>query len=53
MDHYLTSLDEVEARLVASNKWIDIPLKKQDYSNLNLDFDATNEGDPADITQHV
>ena len=34
MDQYMTSLDEVESRLVASEKWIDIPLKKQDYSQL-------------------
>ena len=46
MDQYLTSLNEVESRLVASEKWIDIPLKKQDYSHLHLD--ATNEGDPAE-----
>jgi hypothetical protein len=46
MDQYLTSLNEVESRLAASEKWIDIPLKKQDYSHLNLD--ATNEGDPAE-----
>src|SRR5262249_5196266 len=41
MDQYLTSLNEVESRLIASERWIDIPLKKQDYSHLNLD--ATNE----------
>ena len=46
MDQYLTSLNEVESRLIASERWIDIPLKKQDYSHLNLD--ATNEGEPAD-----
>ncbi|MBL8213598.1 MAG: DUF1552 domain-containing protein [Bryobacterales bacterium] len=46
MDQYLTSLDEVESRLIASEKWIDIPLKKQDYSHLNLD--ASNEGEPAE-----
>ena len=46
MDQYLTSLDELESRLIASERWIDIPLKKQDYSHLNLD--ATSEGDPAD-----
>lgn len=46
MDQYLTSLNEVESRLAASEKWIDIPLKKQDYSHLNLD--ATNEGDPSE-----
>ncbi|MBY0507101.1 MAG: DUF1552 domain-containing protein [Bryobacteraceae bacterium] len=47
MDQYLTSLNEVESRLIASERWIDIPLKKQDYSHLNLD--ATSEGEPADF----
>ena len=37
MDQYLTSLDEVESRLIASEKWTDIPLKQQDYSHLDLD----------------
>lgn len=46
MDQYLTSLNEVESRLIASERWIDVPLKKQDYSHLNLD--ATNEGEPAE-----
>ncbi|MDE0628948.1 MAG: DUF1552 domain-containing protein [Bryobacterales bacterium] len=46
LDEYMTSLDEVESRLIASERWIDIPLKKQDYSHLNLD--ATSEGDPAE-----
>ncbi|MBM3803659.1 MAG: DUF1552 domain-containing protein [Acidimicrobiia bacterium] len=46
MDQYLTSLDEVESRLIASEHWIDVPLKKQDYSHLNLD--ATSEGEPAE-----
>jgi hypothetical protein len=46
MDQYLTSLNEMESRLIASERWIDIPLKKQDYSHLNLD--ATPEGEPAD-----
>ena len=46
MDEYMTSLNEVESRLIASERWIDIPLKKQDYSHLNLD--ATSEGDPAE-----
>ncbi|MCA9041489.1 MAG: DUF1552 domain-containing protein [Planctomycetaceae bacterium] len=46
MDQYLTSLNEVESRLIASEKWIDIPIKKQDYSHLNLD--ATSEGEPAE-----
>ncbi|MEO8129644.1 MAG: DUF1552 domain-containing protein, partial [Bryobacteraceae bacterium] len=47
MDQYMTALDEVETRLIAGEKWIDIPLKKQDYSNVNLD--ATNEGEPAEF----
>jgi len=46
MDQYLSSLNEVEERLIASEKWIDIPLKKQDYSQLSLD--ATPEGEPGD-----
>ena len=46
MDQYLTSLNEVEERLVASEKWIDIPLKKQDHSHLKLD--AHSEGDPGE-----
>lgn len=49
MEQYLTSLNEVESRLAASEKWIDIPLKKQDYSHLNLD--ATSEGDPSEYYQ--
>lgn len=51
MDQYLTSLNEVEARLVASERWIDIPLKKQDYSHLNLD--ATSEGEPAEYYRNM
>jgi hypothetical protein len=46
MDQYLTSLNEVEERLIASERWIDVPLKKQDYSQLNLD--ATSEGEPGE-----
>lgn len=46
LDQYLTSLNEVESRLIASERWIDVPLKAQDYSHLNLD--ATNEGEPAE-----
>lgn len=49
MDQYLTSLNEVESRLIASEQWIDIPLKEQDYSHVNLE--ATNEGEPADYYQ--
>ncbi len=46
MDQYLTSLTEVESRLIASEKWVDVPLKKQDHSHLKLD--ATNESEPAE-----
>ena len=51
MDQYLTSLNEVEARLVASEKWIDIPLKKQDYAH--LDLKVTNESEPADYYRNM
>ena len=51
MDQYLTSLDEVESRLTASEKWIDIPLKQQDYSQLNLD--ATSEGEPREYYRNM
>ena len=51
MDQYLTSLNEVESRLIASERWIDIPLKKQDYSHLNLD--VTNEGEPAEYYRNM
>lgn len=44
MDQYMTSLNEVESRLIASEKWIDIPLKKQDHSHLNLE--ATPQSEP-------
>lgn len=47
MDQYLTSLNELESRMIASERWIDIPLKRQDYSHLNLD--ATSEGEPAEF----
>lgn len=46
MDQYLTSLGEVESRLIALEKWADVPLKKQDHSHLKLD--VTNEGEPAE-----
>ncbi len=51
MEQYLTSLDEVETRLVASERWIDVPLKKQDYSHLNLD--ATSEGEPTEYYRNM
>jgi hypothetical protein len=46
MDQYLTSLGEVEARLISAEKWVDVPIKKQDHSHLKLD--VTTEGEPAD-----
>ena len=36
MDQYLASLNEIESRLIASEKWIDVPVKEQDYTHLNL-----------------
>ncbi len=51
MDQYLTSLNEVESRLIASERWIDIPLKKQDYSHLNLEI--TNEGEPSEYYRNM
>lgn len=51
MEQYLTSLSEVESRLIASEKWIDIPLKKQDHSHLNLD--ATSEGEPREYYRNM
>ncbi len=51
MEQYLASLDEVESRLIAAERWVDIPLKKQDYSHLNLD--ATNEGEPAEYYRNM
>jgi len=51
LDQYLTALDEIEARLVAAENWIDIPLKPQDYSHLNLDI--TNEGEPAEYYRNM
>jgi len=51
MDQYLTSLNEVESRLIASEKWIDVPLKKQEYGHLNLE--ATNEGEPGEYYRNM
>ena len=51
MEQYLTSLDELEARLNASEKWIDVPLKPQDYSH--LDLDVTSEGEPRDYYRNM
>ncbi|MFP6674815.1 MAG: DUF1552 domain-containing protein [Pirellulaceae bacterium] len=51
MDQYLTSLNEVESRLTASKKWIDVPLKEQDYSH--LDLDVTSEGEPKEYYRNM
>lgn len=51
MEQYLTSLDEVESRLITSEKWIDIPLKQQDLSHLNLDVVAAE--DPTDYYRNM
>ncbi|MEO8499260.1 MAG: DUF1552 domain-containing protein, partial [Planctomycetota bacterium] len=51
MDQYLTSLNEVESRLVASEKWLDVPIKQQDYSHLELD--VTNESEPSDYYRNM
>ena len=51
MDQYLTSLDEIEQRLMASERWIDIPLKTQDYSHLRLD--VTTESEPAEYYRNI
>jgi hypothetical protein len=51
MEQYLTSLDEIEGRLTASEKWIDIPIKTQDYSHLNLD--ANSEGEPGEYYRNM
>lgn len=51
MDEYLTSLSEIESRLEASEKWIDVPIKEQDYSH--LDLDVTNEGEPHEYYRNM
>ncbi len=51
MDQYLTSLSETEQRLMASERWIDVPLKTQDYSHLQLD--VTNESEPAEYYRNM
>jgi hypothetical protein len=51
LEQYLTSLNEVESRLVASERWIDVPLKEQDRSHVNLD--ANSEGEPAEYYRNM
>lgn len=51
MDQYLASLNEIESRLIASEKWIDIPVKAQDHSHLNLD--VNKEDDPREYYRNM
>jgi hypothetical protein len=51
MDQYMTSLNEIEERLAASEKWIEVPLKPQDYTHLNLD--ANSEGEPREYYRNM
>lgn len=51
MDQYMTSLSEVESRLMASEKWVDVPLKSQDHSHLNLG--ATPQGEPHEYYRNM
>ena len=51
MDQYLTSLNEIESRLQASEKWIDLPIKQQDYSH--LDLSVTNEDEPHEYYRNM
>ena len=51
MDQYLTSLHEIESRLIASEKWIDTPLKSQDHSHLNLEI--TSEDEPREYYRNM
>ncbi len=51
MDQYLTSLNEIESRLIASERWIDVPLKSQDHSFLKLD--VTSEGEPSEYYRNM
>ncbi len=51
LNQYLTSLNEIESRLISSEKWIDVPLKPQDYSQINLDADP--DVSPADYYRNM
>lgn len=51
MEQYLSSLNEVESRLIAAERWADVPLKKQDHSHLNLD--VTNKSKPEDYYRNM
>lgn len=43
LGQYLTSLNELEMRIKASERWLGIPLKKQDYSRLDFAFEIEQE----------
>jgi hypothetical protein len=51
LDQYLTALNEIEIRLEVAEKWIDVPLKPQDYSH--LDLSVTSEGEPRDYYRNM
>lgn len=51
LDQYLTSLTEIESRLTASEKWINVPIKSQDRSHLNLEI--TSEGEPGEYYRNM
>lgn len=51
MDQYLTSLNEMESRLIASERWIDVPLKQQDTKH--LDLSVTNESEPGEYYRNM
>ena len=52
MDQYLASLNEIESRLLASEKWIEIPIKQQDHSHLNLEVTSETD-DPAEYYRNM
>ncbi|MGY8771204.1 MAG: DUF1552 domain-containing protein [Pirellulales bacterium] len=39
LSQYLTSLNELEKRIKSNERWTGIPLKKQDYTNLDFEYD--------------
>lgn len=43
LSQYLTSLNELENRIKSNERWTGIPLKKQDYSRLDFDYDIEQE----------
>ena len=45
MDQYLTSLNSVEKQIRKNEEWLDIPLKKGDFSKLNFDLDPAKNAE--------